>query len=505
MSRFDLLEEPLFTVRLARGAAWKASLTQIFEILSRKENLEFPALRPYQHHPLYALLVQLASMALCHSQEEFKPASAQLWKSCLLRLTDGAMEPFCLVVEDLVQPAFFQPPIPEGCLDAFKKEALTPDELDVLVTAKNHDVKASKMAHPDPEHWVFSLVTLQTMEGFLGAGNYGISRMNGGFASRPFVSYASDLGWGERFCRDVPLLLSSREDLIDSYGYRAANGKTLLWLDPWDGKTSFELQECDPFFIEICRRVRFRVNNGRLSALSRPTAAPRIAQQNRRGDTGDPWTPVERGDEPKALNLTSSGWSYGLVQRLMLSNDFRSGITQRFHSGDPRTMFFTASALARKQGGTEGLHERVIRIPGEVRGLLATRGGRERMEEVAKQRVDDAAKWSREVLRWALCALAQGKPKDIDFSDQRVRPALRDFDTRIDRVFFAELWADAALSKVEASMQWNRKLMGLARAQLEHASHSMGISSESTYRNRAYASMVFGHRARKTFPDLFPD
>jgi CRISPR system Cascade subunit CasA len=505
MSRFDLLEEPIFTVRLARGAAWKASLAQILERLGRRENLEFPALRSYQQHPWYAFLAQLASSALCRSREEFKPSSAQQWKSWLLHLTDGATEPFCLIVEDLAQPAFLQPPVPEGCLDAFNKEALRPDELDVLVTAKNHDVKASRMEHPDAEHWIFSLVTLQTMEGFLGAGNYGISRMNGGFASRPFVSYACDPGWGARFCRDVPLILSSREELIDSYGYRAENGESLLWLEPWDGKTSFELQECDPFFIEICRRVRFRMRNERISALSRPTAAPRIAQRNRRGNTGDPWTPVERGEEPKALNLTASGWNYGLVRRLILSNDFCSGVTQRFHTGEPRTMYFTASALARKQGGTEGLHERVIPIPGKVSGLLATRSGRERVEKMAKERVEDAAKWSREVLRWALCALAQGRPKDLDFSDQRVRPVLRDLDTRIDRIFFAQLWEDSALSKDEAAMKWNRKLRELARDELERASHSMGLSPESAYRNRACASMVFGHRVGKTFPDLFAE
>jgi CRISPR system Cascade subunit CasA len=49
-----------------------------------------------------------------------------------------------------------------------------------------------------PEHWFYALLTLQTMQGFLGAGNYGISRMNGGFASRPSVGLAPSDRWGMR-------------------------------------------------------------------------------------------------------------------------------------------------------------------------------------------------------------------------------------------------------------------------------------------------------------------
>ena len=61
----------------------------------------------------------------------------------------------------------------------------TPDALDILPTAKNHDVKSSRVASPDFDEWIFALISLQTMAGFYGRGNYGIARMNSGHGSRP--------------------------------------------------------------------------------------------------------------------------------------------------------------------------------------------------------------------------------------------------------------------------------------------------------------------------------
>ena len=58
----------------------------------------------------------------------------------------------------------------------------------MLVTSKNHDLKSAVAVQAGVDDWIFALITLQTMEGFGGAGNYGISRMNGGLGSRPAFS-----------------------------------------------------------------------------------------------------------------------------------------------------------------------------------------------------------------------------------------------------------------------------------------------------------------------------
>ena len=86
-----------------------------------------------------------------------------------------------LVVDDWSKPALLQPPtVAATDRAAYKNRLPTPDALDMLVTAKNHDLKQERMVGASEQDWLFALVTLQTTEGFLGAGNYGVSRMNGG-------------------------------------------------------------------------------------------------------------------------------------------------------------------------------------------------------------------------------------------------------------------------------------------------------------------------------------
>ena len=66
----------------------------------------------------------------------------------------------------------------------------TPDALDLLITSRNHDLKQAVARRADPEEWIFALVSLQTGEGFGGAANYGIARMNGGSSSRAMMALA---------------------------------------------------------------------------------------------------------------------------------------------------------------------------------------------------------------------------------------------------------------------------------------------------------------------------
>ena len=82
-------------------------------------------------------------------------------------------EPWCLVVKDPPSPAFMQCPVTDG-LGSYKRSRTTPDDLDLLVTSKNHDLKSATGRESQAEDWLFALISLQTMAGFLGAGNYGI-------------------------------------------------------------------------------------------------------------------------------------------------------------------------------------------------------------------------------------------------------------------------------------------------------------------------------------------
>ncbi|MBF8271512.1 MAG: casA [Magnetococcales bacterium] len=184
----NVMIDPLIRVQTAAGQRMALSLPGVMAGLANHTLVSFPALQPHQRHAWHSFLVQLAAMAMHRAGMEKPPHDEYSWLPLLRALTSEWPndEPWQLVVADLAQPAFMQPGIPEKTLNGFKNSILTPDGLDVLVTAKNHDIKMARIGHPHPDHWIMALITLQTMEGYLG-GYYGIARMNGGSASRPAV------------------------------------------------------------------------------------------------------------------------------------------------------------------------------------------------------------------------------------------------------------------------------------------------------------------------------
>jgi CRISPR system Cascade subunit CasA len=402
-------------------------------------------------------------------------------------------------VEDLSQPAFLQPPVPERSLKEFKNAEQTPDAIDLLVTSKNHDVKAERIGSGTPEHWMFALVSLQTMQGVLGSGQYGIARMNGGFGNRPCFAFAPTTGWGARFGRDLGVLLKSRESVASRYGYPVEEGKALLWLEPWNGKKSLSLNACDPFFIEVCRRVRFEWKGEWLQARTTGTQVSRLHAKEQAGVTGDPWTPVHRA-QAKALTLPEEGFSYRKMQELLFSGDYEHGIAGTLTSQDTLCV---ASALVRGQGKTEGWHERILPIPPPARRLFASPEGRERLSAMAKARVDMAARAQQMVLKPALCALLQEGPEKLDYKDTRVAPWLRSFDREVDAVYFNALWDDLELPPEQADRAWERRALGLAEAELARATQSAPLSAARRYRAIAAGERLFHAAARKHFPDLF--
>ncbi|GEO18004.1 type I-E CRISPR-associated protein Cse1/CasA [Microvirga aerophila] len=228
----NLLHDPLIRGIFLDGTTRSLSLPQLYAALARDEIVDLPALRPHQRHALHALLCQLGALGCLAEAKGELPDDQQAWAAALRRLTlpypDD--EPWRLVTE-AHQPAFLQAPVPDGLTNF--KPVETPDALDMLVTAKNHDLKGARMSCPQPDDWLFALVTLQTMEGFLGAGNYGVSRMNGGFANRPAVGLAPASGrMGAHVMRDIRRLVTLRPRLLDAYPHYRDDGLALVWLRP---------------------------------------------------------------------------------------------------------------------------------------------------------------------------------------------------------------------------------------------------------------------------------
>ena len=502
--RHNLLTESLLDVEGADGARASVTLPGALARLGDGVPTEFAALQSHQLHAWHAFVVQLAALAVHHADSRDLAVDENAWRERLRALTGGRDEPWCLVVADLAQPGFLQAPVPEGTLDGFKRRFDSPDRLDVLVTSKNHDVKLQRVRLPAPQHWVFALVMLQTFEGFLGVGNYGISRMNGGFASRPSLGAARSPALVDRFARDVAVWLARRAELVELFGYASSGGLGLVWCAPWDGQSSLSLSELDPCFIEICRRVRFRSRGVGVEGVGTGSAAARIAAKELRGNTGDIWTPILRGDEAKALTVREGGFHYSLLQDVLFEVTFAGASAQALRPEDGTTPVVIARALARGQGETNGLHERVLPLPPKARGWFSDPVERARLGALAKRRVEQAGGVRLKVLRPALCALIQAGAEKLDFTDKRPDRWTATLDGRVDAIFFEHLWADAELDDTAADARWLDAVITLARAVLTEAFDAVPLPSMRRFRAVAAAQRLFEGAARKHFAIAFP-
>jgi CRISPR system Cascade subunit CasA len=452
------------------------SLFAVFAALSRGEPSSFPALRSHQREPWHAFLCQVAALALIRAGTDELPVEEVAWRDLLLALTpdhaDG--EAWELVVDDWSKPALLQPPVVAAGNRADYKNVLpTPDALDMLVTAKNHDVKQERMNGASEEDWLFALVTLQTTEGFLGAGNYGVSRMNGGFASRMSLGVRpSGGGAAGAFRRDVRRLAADARSRPDR-----REGTALLWTEPWDGTQSLDFTKLDELYVDICRRVRLRRGSHGVEALAAGSKCARVAAAELKGKTGDPWAPI-KADASSSHTPSGAGFGYRQMAQLLDRERITAPLLARLHSDDEREgLSIVAAALVRGQGKTEGLHRRTVRTS-RFDTIEAT-GEREALDcigAVAKQRADEASEAGRR-LRRALISLVQGGPEqarlDDDAAGKKVEPWVRRFDTAVDREFFGDpLWAEAAEDEGNHRLAWRERLRELARKTLADAEES---------------------------------
>ena len=371
--QFSLLTEPLIRYRHAGdGRTVAASLPELFVALAADEVRDYPALRPHQRHPWHAFLVQLAAIAMHKAEQTDAFETADEWRDALLALTpddpDGAS--WCLVSPP-DRPAFMQAPNPRWDAMEWDTKLDAPDEIDLLVTSKNHDLKGARMRSARPDDWLFALVSLQTQEGGNSRFYKGISRMNSGYGSRAGIGVVPRGGMGKRWCRDVGVLLRTRNDIVEGLGLAETGGIALVWLKSWDGVSKISFSGLDPFYIEICRRIRFFEKSSCIFANRATTPISRIDADSRKGATGDPWIPIDISDGgAKALTIQGKGFDYRLLCDILFSGKYVKSVMQLVHALDGDGLVLRAQSVARGQSKTEGYHERNIPIRPKLRSLL---------------------------------------------------------------------------------------------------------------------------------------
>ena len=498
---FDLLADPLIRTDLRSGRRAALSLPEVYRAMMADDVTGFPALRPHQRHAWHAFLAQLGAIAVYHGELHEPPRGAGHWQYLLEELTDGfpGQTPWHLIVGLPTQPAFMQCPAPDG-LASYKKERVAADDLDLLVTAKNHDVKSSVAVGGEVDDWVFSLVSIQTMSGFGGAGNYGIARMNGGFSSRPCLGLApANGGPGAHLQHDMRGLLEHREPLLQSHEdyFDADSGLVLLWTVPWDGTSSLRLDQLDPHFIEVCRRVRLLRRDGRIVARTAPSKKPRIAAKHARGDVGDHWTPVDRGDR-KALSISRVGFRYDRLAELVLDDTkYQRPPAMEVDGTVGCSWRLVARGIAAGQGKTEGYYERsdIMLRPRVARSLMGVGSSRQRLGELSRDQLAEIQAVAK-ALRFAIAIAASGGSDEaVSGSDrEKAYPYLRRFDATVDVHFFEALQHrfEAAEEDLPAA---RREFLGLlvnrAKSLLGEAVATLPCASIQRYRARTRAMSAF--------------
>ena len=503
----NLLTERLIRFDRSDRGRVEASLPEVYAALMANEVDAFPALRPHQRHAWHALLVQLGAMVVHRAGVGEPPSTAKEWAALLRGLTPDYPddEPWQLVVDDITNPAFMQPPArSQGREEDYKGVVTTPDELDMLVTSKNHDLKAAIAAQASIDDWILALVTLQTMEGFGGAGNYGISRMNGGLGSRPAFSLApSAEGVGAHVRRDIIALAEYRPTLLSEHPM-ADRGVGLLWATPWDGTLAeaLLLNQLDPLYIEVCRRIRLRfAEDGRLSAVRASSTATRVEGKELKGRTGDPWTPFNAGREGVPLTLSNGGFTYRRVTDYL--TDWTAPALLRPTPSERESrkpMRLVARGMVRGQGKTEGYYERVIPLQAETVRVFGRPQGPQEVGEVAKKRVEEVGRIQR-ILSHAVQVFAVGGDSSRVNSETRAlaHPWLNRLDVIVDARFFEDLQIELASPDSERESIHNRWLSGVvdhARSLLHDAAHSLPCPAILRYKARVNAEGLFEGRLR---------
>lgn len=504
----DLLNDPLIGVRTAQGSR-RLNLPELLAALSGGQVDGYTGLRAHQADPWHVFLVQLAASIQARFPTDALPIDAGYWREGLLDLADGIPEAWQLLVEDVTKPAFLQHPWKSWEAEAaaygvktnrgqivYAPKASSPDELDVLVTSKNHDVKMARLDPQTVEAWMYALVLLQTTSGFLGQGNYGIVRMNGGFASRSIIAWARSLSPHVRFADDTRALRGLRDKACADVGY-SMRGIVLTWLTPWNrNEHQWQLAQLEPWFIEAARPIRLcSSENGGLLALGATSKARQIGPQTvDNGDIVDPWTVINVGDKKKgrsALTLSSDGFTPQRLTDLLFEQGFELTPLQKPQSGDGDG-WFVASCLVRGQGKTEGFHRAQIPIPAKARRTLLQNASRETLGKLGQQLLGDAKDVQR-ALATALTVLSEGGPEKADFErvETWINARRSDFAKTWEQRYFPTLWRGADEAHEVVRRDWQQRLVDAGQALLDEAAACLPLPSNRRWRSLTQAESAW--------------
>ena len=515
----NLLTDPLLRVETATGQE-RMTLPGLLANLGEDRVEGLTGIQRHQEEPFHVFLCSLGATILARRGDIDPRQNESYWRDGLRDLAGAAGDDaWTLVVKDLSKPAFMQPPLPKSDHVKLKLQAASPDALDLLPTPKNHDLKQSRAAHNQPDEWIYALVSLQTMSGFFGRGNYGIARMNSGFGNRPIVELLHSLRTGVRWSDAVVRLLVHRNAaLAGPWGYKP-DGLALLWLESWDGKHTRSLAQLDPNHLEIARRIRLLAGSGLLAAYCVPSENARLDAKALCGLVGDAWLPVDLGvekkgskpAEAKALTISPKGLTADLLRRLIFLEGMVATDLQRPVEGRGGELWLSVSVLVRGKGTTDGYHERRIPIPAAQRHrLFGAKTANDPLPDLAHNAIAAAGEVQNRVLKPAVFVFLEGAPEQIKFDRDSAQAWWEKFASlytgQWSDAYFPWLWQTPQGFDLDDRLDdWRLLLRDYALTVLRGSFLALPRHSGRRWRVRTDAERTFFGTFYRLFPHLKED
>jgi CRISPR system Cascade subunit CasA len=294
-------------------------------------------------------------------------------------------------------------------------------------------------------------------------------------------------------------------------GYPANGGLALTWVAPWEEGDQLTLDHLDLWFIEVCRRTRLRIHEGRLCGQSGNSTNMRIMAKDFHGDVGDPWAPIYVS-EVKSFSLAERRFDYRVLADVLFSGDIKLPLLAKIAEIESHqvTMLLVAQAIASGQSTTSGFRSRILPIGGRISRALTLGPKRNELKELAKAQVEEIKKFD-EALRDALALAGSGGQRDkIRKHYGETNTASTSFDRAADDVFFEHLWArfeaqDEGPVRVKFEAERFARVL-YQRASIVFEDALPAIPCPSLFRPRAEARArgKFQSAVRFAFPELFP-
>ena len=275
----------------------------------------------------------------------------------------------------------------------------------------------------------------------------------------------------------------------------------MLCLHPWDGTDAVSLRLLDPYFIEICRRIRLAADGDRVMARTAPAKTARIDSRAARGDVGDFWTPVG-AEDGKALSISATSFRYDRLTALL--TDFRRAPALNVNTTDSQRWRLVARGLAGDRGKTAGYHERTdLTFEAQTVDAWLGRGRSDALRQIANAQMAEVQEVMLALQFGVAVAKSGGQPTEAltEADRQRGYACSRRLEEVVDARFFPALEArflgrdDAVAARHR--LEFVRGLISTAEDLLTEALDTSPCSAIRRPLARAQAIRAFRGRLRR--------